>query len=161
MVAIIAFIGFFMIDFLGIDGINEQENKTSFSDIDNKTTREIEFNPTLKEVKRVVYEDNTEMEEFDFYDYNCVEYSYSLVNAFLEEGIYSCITEIVFIDDSAHANVVVNTSDYGLVYIEPQDDYILTEMFVGQNYCDLVEWEGCDDTWKIQDIKTCFKSFYG
>jgi hypothetical protein len=97
---------------------------------------------------------------YDENNFNCAEYSFGLIQAFRDEKIYSCIAWLVFNDDTAHAIVAVETFDYGIIYIEPQDDNIITYgLDKNDNYCDVVNWD-CD--WKIEKIKSCFSEInYG
>ena len=124
----------------------------------------LESNPTYEQIKEILAEDRLDEQEdiFDEKEFNCVEYSYYVVQLLRKNNIYSCITELNFIESHAHANVAVNTSDYGVVYIEPQDDEMIIGLSVGQNYCEQVKWDVkyniiCPDSWEITHIKDCFK----
>jgi hypothetical protein len=114
----------------------------------------IDYTPTLKEVKDILknYEDN---ENYDEDYYNCVDYSQSLIKEFRENKIYACITNIYF-EDGGHANVAVETSDRGIIYIEPQGEEVIYTLNEGDDYCDKVDWYCEEDDWKIEIIKNCF-----
>lgn len=113
----------------------------------------IDYSPTFNEVMEVVKNNNIENKEYDDETFACVEFSNNLVRAFQEEKIYSCATELWFEDGGAHANVVVNTSDKGIIYIEPQDDMIIYDLEVGDDYCEKVDWY-CN--FIITHIKHCY-----
>jgi hypothetical protein len=114
----------------------------------------IDYKPTFKEVKEVLrnYNDNT---RYDDEDYNCVDYSQTLVKKFKENKIYSCMVNIYF-KEGAHANVAVETSDKGVIYIEPQDKIILYELNIGEDYCDKMNWYCEKGEWEIEYFKSCF-----
>jgi len=145
--------------------INEQElnEKITQAEIKNEelSKREvIDFRPTLKQVEKVIQKNKINEVIYDEDNFNCAEYSFGLIQAFRDEKIYSCIVWLVFNDDTAHAIVAVETFDYGIIYIEPQDDNIITYgLDKNDNYCDVVNWD-CD--WKIEKIKSCFSEInYG
>jgi hypothetical protein len=113
------------------------------------------MNPTHAEVVSLVRRNKIDEVPYNEDTFNCVEYSFGLFNAFLEEKIHSCVTWIIFDVDAeaSHAIVAVNTSDKGVIYIEPQTDKIIYEMNLGDNYCDLVNWD-CD--WELTKIQSCY-----
>ena len=160
----------FLIVILIIFGLNhsiqlketyEEEIKNHESEMDNlKKIHEekiasmsaIDYSPTLNEVMEVVRNNNIENKEYDDETFACVEFSNNLVRAFQEDKIYSCAVELWF-EDGAHALVVANTSDKGIIYIEPQDDTIIYDLNIGDDYCEKVDWD-CD--WTITHIKSCY-----
>jgi len=112
-----------------------------------------DMSPTFSKVKILVRENQIDKAEYNE-DFNCVEFSFGLIKAFAEEKMYSCIAWIIFTNGTeSHSLVAVNTSDEGLIYIEPQEDKIMKELSAGENYCKKVGWD-CD--WKIEKIKSCF-----
>ena len=115
----------------------------------------IDYSPTLSEVKEVIKNNKIENMEYDDEAFNCVEFSNNLVKAFQEAKIYSCVTELWF-EEGAHANVVVNTSDRGIIYIEPQDDKIIYNLEIGDDYCDKVDWNCEQEDWELTHIKHCY-----
>jgi cell division protein FtsB len=115
----------------------------------------IDYNPTFNEVKEVLrnYEN---YKEYDEEEYNCVDYSQALVKEFQENKIYSCLTNMYLSGTYGHINVAVETSDKGVIYIEPQDETIIYELNSGDDYCDKVGWYCEEDDWKINHLKSCF-----
>lgn len=111
----------------------------------------MEFSPSINDVRRALEEDKIDKVVYSD-DFNCVEFSFGLVKALKERGIYSCIAWVIF-ENGSHALVAVNTSHYGVIYIEPQTDKIIWDLKEGDDYCDAAGWN-CD--WKIQKIKSCF-----
>jgi len=112
----------------------------------------IDYSPTLSEVKEVIKNNKIENIEYEDETFSCVEFSNNLVKAFQEAKIYACVTELWF-EEGAHANVVVNTSDKGIIYIEPQDDTIIYNLEIGDDYCDKIDWN-CE--WELTHIKHCY-----
>ena len=147
-----------------INNLNEEINniaKDYVLEIDSLKTMQkekidgmsaIDYLPTLSEVKEVIKNNKIENKEYDDEAFNCVEFSHNLIKAFQEAKIYACITELWF-EEGAHANVVVNTSDKGIIYIEPQDDKIIYNLEIGDDYCDKIDWN-CE--WELTHIKHCY-----
>lgn len=114
------------------------------------------INPSYKELKRFINKDHTDdlhwTEEFD-----CSEFSYTFIKNFAKEGFYASGVELEFYksdEEYGHIIVVVNTTDRGLIYVEPQDDITIKNIDIGDNYCDLVYWN-CD--WEIYKVSSCFE----
>ena len=107
---------------------------------------------SFKEVLEFIHEDKTNLHAYDETNFNCVDYADMLIRNAMQEGIFMCSVYLLF-NDGAHSIVAVNTTDKGIVYIEPQDDSVIFDLKVGDNYCKKVGWS-C--TWIIKDIKTCF-----
>ena len=60
---------------------------------------------------------------------------------FTEKDHFSCITILTFENEKfGHIIIAVNTSDYGLVYVEPQSDKIIYSLEIGDDYCKKVNW---------------------
>ena len=112
-------------------------------------------NPTYSELLKFIARDATNYNDYIEGEYTCVDFANTLVKNLMKEGYFACTARVEF-EDVAHAIVVVNTTDKGLVYIEPQDDSIIKEINVGDNYCSLVNW---DCYWTIIRICDCFTVF--
>jgi hypothetical protein len=110
-----------------------------------------DMNPTLEDVERNLEE--VSVSDLRKENYTCIEYSTTLINRFLENNIHSCYAWLITGVDVGHAVVTVNTSDYGIIYIEPQTDEILFNISEGYPYCEKLNWN-CN--WTITQIKSCF-----
>jgi len=110
-------------------------------------------NPTYSQLVDFINRDDTEKREYDNETFNCADFTNLFIQNFAKEGFFSCFTELVYTNDEAHAIVAVNTTDRGLVYVEPQDDKIVFDLKVGDDYCEKVNWR-CHDV--IKHIKSCF-----
>ena len=109
--------------------------------------------PTLKDVKTFLRKDKTDENLYiGNSKYDCTQFSNTLVRNALKENILMCAVEINYRSDCSHMIVAVNTSDKGLIYIEPQNDKIV-ELKIGIN-----EWLDDDDYVKGWD--SCFERVY-
>jgi len=88
--------------------------------------------PTYRQMKDFLATDTTDANEYDLKTYNCTDYSSSVIDAAAKQKTRCAYVSIDY-PDSAHAIVAFNTTDRGIVYIEPQsDDEVLLE--VGKHY---------------------------
>jgi uncharacterized protein YoxC len=110
--------------------------------------------PPYSELVQFIVEDRTDAMTYINNSFVCTDFANMFIANFKKKGYYSCLTELVF-EDGAHAIVAVNTTDRGLLYVEPQSDGIITSLKVGDNYCSKVDWN-C--YWEIKYIKSCFSS---
>lgn len=119
----------------------------------------IDYNPPLKKVREIVEETDVDRNTYVEGEYNCAEFSYDLVNEFLERDVHSCSVELIFNDDSAHGLVALNTSDKGVIYVEPQDDKIIYNLEKGDDYCEKADWYcKIGEDWEIKKVKSCYDS---
>jgi len=129
---------------------------TMQKDIWNLRDRKIiNMNPTLKQVKEFMINDYTDEIEWSE-EYDCTEISNIWISNALNknEGFFSCTTELEFKQNEGHIIVSINTSDQGIIYIEPQKDKIIYNLEVGNNYCNKVNWK-CE--YIINKITNCFE----
>jgi len=114
------------------------------------------YNPSLNLLENFLKLDNTSEYKYTS-DFRCSSFSSMLVNHLRNHHIFGCMTSVWFFDGKGHSIVAVNTSDYGVVFVEPQSDKIIMNLTPGQNYCDRVGWV-CKDKadWKIEKIIDCF-----
>ena len=158
--------------FVILDSINSLYNETNKTrnNIDSLKNRidELEYqirrlnvkvsqkgltNPSMEELEQFIYEDDTDKKEYKNKTFECTEFANTFVKNFAEKGYFSCVAYVLF-ENSAHAIVAVNTTDYGLVYVEPQADKIIYDLNVNENYCEKLNW-ACN--WKIEKISSCFE----
>jgi uncharacterized protein YoxC len=109
-------------------------------------------NPPYSELVQFIVEDRTDAMAYTNNSFVCTDFANMFIANFKKKGYYSCFTELVF-EEGAHAIVAVNTTDRGLMYVEPQSDGIIMSLKVGENYCSKVDW---DCYWEIKYIKSCF-----
>jgi hypothetical protein len=115
----------------------------------------ISFNPSYNEIERIIDEDDSHLMKYDELHFNCVDFTHRVIQKYFEKGIYSCMTTLYFEDGLSHANVAINTSDRGVIYIEPQTKVILDELTLNKDYCDYVNFD-CDEPWILIEYKSCF-----
>jgi len=101
--------------------------------------------PTYEEALEFVSSDKTDRNPYVEEEYTCVNFAGDFKNnAFIAE--YRCGLVYIEFTDSAHAIVCFNTTDEGLIFVEPQDDELVT-LTVGQPYYDRTRYEiTFDDT---------------
>ena len=91
--------------------------------------------PTYTEVIMFVASDRTNENEYIIGEYVCWNFAADFeANAF-QQGYKVGFVYIEFVD-GAHAIACFNTTDNGLIFIEPQDDHIMTSLTIDENYWD-------------------------
>ena len=107
--------------------------------------------PTYGEMKAFLAADQTDMHEYDVDGYNCVDYSKDVCNNAFNAG-YRC--GFVYIELSgpyAHVIVCFNTTDCGIIFIEPQYDCEVT-LEIGESYGSNPQSQSSDDIIMSYDI---------
>jgi hypothetical protein len=112
---------------------------------------------TWKELADFLVRDHTNWKPYDAKDYNCMDYAIDLVNNARAENIKSWIVGVDFISgETGHAFVAFDTSDRGVIFVEPQADYTYSNLKVGLDLCD--DW-GKSACWgvvkKIEYYEMC------
>jgi len=105
-------------------------------------------NPSMLEVYDFIFSDKTDENEYVIDEYTCVNFAADFKENAFEMG-YLCYYVSLRFPDGGHALVAFNTTDRGLVYIEPQDDGIV-EPQIGQIL--YPEWESPDFNYTTLDI---------
>jgi phage pi2 protein 07 len=118
--------------------IYEVDNKvrdvsSRLEDLSQKTIKA----PSLQILKDFIKEDDTDKMQYVEGKFECADFSYRFMMNFLKKGYFSCVSYVES-EDKAHAIVAVNTTDAGIVYVEPQYDKIIYDLEVGDNYCEKV-----------------------
>lgn len=108
--------------------------------------------PTLSELKEFLRKDKTDTIEWST-DFDCTEFSSLLVSRLRDKGYYACTTELELAHKGGHIIVAINIQDYGVVYVEPQNDAIIYDLEANTDYCDYHNW---DCNWYIERITHCW-----
>ena len=88
----------------------------------SSTSQEVVLkNPTFKELRDFILRDPTNRNEFVLNQYECRHFA-TEVNNNAEANDLRCAFVLLCYDRGQHAVVAFNTTDRGLVYIEPQTD---------------------------------------
>ena len=96
-------------------------NAVSSEGVDS-TSQAIELkNPTFQELRDFILRDPTNRNEFVLNQYECRHYATEVNNNAEAEGL-RCAFVLLCYDRGQHAVVAFDTTDRGLVYIEPQTD---------------------------------------
>ena len=78
--------------------------------------------PTYKEMMDFLYADLTDRKTYVIDVYDCKHFSRDVNNAAQEKGLRCAIVLIRFPDAPGHMLVAFQTTDQGIVFIEPQND---------------------------------------
>lgn len=95
-------------------------------------------NPTHEETMQFIEIDQTDKNEYDEETYTCANFASDVKNHAFEEG-YRCGYVIINFPTSSHAIVCFDTIDEGMIFIEPQDDAVVT-VVIGQHYWDRTKY---------------------
>jgi hypothetical protein len=93
--------------------------------------------PTYRELKSFIAADRTDENEYIVDSYVCEDFSADVKVHAMQQKIRCAYVSIRFIGDKAHAIVAFNTTDKGIVYIEPQSDEEVN-LQAGKHY-----WQQC------------------
>jgi hypothetical protein len=103
----------------------------------NAETDKVYQRITWKELADFLVRDHTNWKTYDAKNYNCMDYAIDLVNNARAENIKSWIVGVDFISgETGHAFVAFDTSDRGVIFVEPQEDFTYSNLKVGLNLCD-------------------------
>lgn len=80
--------------------------------------------PTYQEALQFICSDQTDKNQYNE-SYTCINFADDLLNNALNEG-YRCGYVTIEFPDARHAIVCLNTTDNGLIFLEPQNDEIIT-----------------------------------
>ena len=78
--------------------------------------------PTYDMVMDFLADDRTNSKHYDATDYNCTDYSADVKANAADEGIRCAYVTIRFVEEKGHSIVAFDTTDEGLIFIEPQTD---------------------------------------
>jgi hypothetical protein len=90
--------------------------------------------PTYREMLNFIALDQTDKNTFIEENYTCLNFAVDVKNNAFLKG-YKCGLVYIVFTSSAHTIVCFNTTDQGLIYIEPQNDAIVKPI-AGQPYWD-------------------------
>lgn len=107
-------------------------------------------NPSMLDVYDFIEDDRTDENEYIIGEYTCRNFAIDLKFNSFKIG-YLCYYTIVNFPESSHAIVSFNTTDRGLVYIEPQNDDIM-EPQIGNVYWDRTKYSEISYNDTIIDI---------
>jgi hypothetical protein len=93
--------------------------------------------PSYAEMKAFLEQDETSEQEYLRNEYICVDFAANVKANAAEEGIRCAYVVIEYLGTNGHAIVAFDTTDRGLVYIEPQFDWDV-ELEIGRRYYECV-----------------------
>jgi hypothetical protein len=87
--------------------------------------------PTYQEALQFISSDQTDKNQYN-QSYTCINFANDFVNNALNQR-YRCGFVLIDFPESCHAIACFNTSDRGLIFVEPQTDELVT-LSTGQQY---------------------------
>jgi len=120
------------------------ENLSYIEDLENGTCPECPgcepepYNVTQADIEAFLLDDTTDSEIYDSQNFTCIDFSAMLNNNSVANDIETCFIHLYFYNGSRHALVGFNTTDAGIVYVEPQSDEWVVNLTVGNDY-----WTDC------------------
>jgi hypothetical protein len=87
--------------------------------------------PTYHELVKFINQDTINENEYNE-TYTCLQFSLDLYKNAYNSGIRSGFV-LIFFDNNSHLVNCFNTTDYGIIYVEPQTDAIVT-LKIGEKY---------------------------
>ncbi len=107
--------------------------------------------PTYREALAFIASDPTDLNEYTD-TYTCHDFTADVKNSAFTLG-YRCGYVYILLEEGAHAIVCFQTTDRGIIFIEPQDDRIV-ELEVGEPYWDRTYYlpPSFDDTIVSYDV---------
>jgi len=93
--------------------------------------------PMFTEVLIFTFSDSTDEHEYVSGNYTCVDFANDFKHNAFEHGFRCGLVTIKFESGLSHRINVFNTTDYGLIFVEPQTDEIMFSLKIGERY-----WNG-------------------
>jgi hypothetical protein len=94
--------------------------------------------PSYQEMTDFLEQDKTDKQEYSESDYVCVDFGADVKANAAKEGLRCAYVAIEYLGGTGHIIVAFDTSDRGLVYIEPQFDWEV-EPEIGRRYYQCVK----------------------
>jgi hypothetical protein len=93
-------------------------------------------NPTYQEMKTFLAQDSTNTNSYLEDTYVCVDFAAAVNSGAEAKGIRCAVVDIFYPDGYGHTIVAFDTTDRGLIYVEPQFDQEV-KLVVGRSYSQL------------------------
>jgi hypothetical protein len=90
-------------------------------------------NPTYQEMKTFLAQDTTDLNKYAPDEYICTDFAAAVNNNADTEGVRCAIVDIFYPEGYGHTIVAFETTDKGLIFIEPQFDQEV-KLTIGQSY---------------------------
>jgi len=112
----------------------EISNKINFL---RNSTKYQKYNPTYEQAIEFIRNDSTNNNSYLYDKYNCVYFSKDVNNNAEKQNISCAYLRLNLKGNEPHALVAFNTTDKGIIFIEPQTDEIVN-LQIGKDY-----WAEC------------------
>ena len=120
----------------GIKNLNSEQIKNMAYLLTNQE-KLYSKNPTYQEAINFINNDSTDSNKYNYAFYNCVHFSRDVNNNAEKQGYRCAFIKVNMSGGTKHALIAFNTSDNGLLFIEPQTDQIVI-LNIGEDY-----WSKC------------------
>lgn len=90
-------------------------------------------NPTYQEMKTFLAQDTTDLNKYAPDEYICTDFAAAVNNNADTEGVRCAIVDVFYPEGYGHTIVAFETTDKGLIFIEPQFDQEV-KLTIGQSY---------------------------
>lgn len=108
---------------------------------------------TWQELTTFLSNDHTNWNAYDEDTYTCVNFAMDLQANAEKKNLHAWLVGVVFDpEESGHAFVAFETSDKGVVWIEPQDDYAYASVAIGKPLCMVVDTSACWEDGNVTEI---------
>ena len=95
-------------------------------------------NPTFLEVSEFIAQDKTDELNYENEKFTCKDFAQVVNNNAEKKGIRCAYVLLGFVGNVSHGIIGFNTTDKGMVYIEPQTDEWIQNLEIGKDY-----WTDC------------------
>ncbi|OGN95205.1 MAG: hypothetical protein A2Z75_02345 [Chloroflexi bacterium RBG_13_50_10] len=93
----------------------------------------VTLNPTYQEMKAFLAQDESDLKQYKENEYVCTDFAAAVNNNADANGIRCAVVDIFYPEGYGHTIVAFDTTDKGLIFIEPQFDKEV-KLIVGQSY---------------------------
>jgi hypothetical protein len=109
-------------------------------------------NLSWQQLTQFLSDDHTNWHEYDLEDYNCMDFAIDLVANARYDNINAKIVTVQFVGQPlGHAFVAFETSDRGMVFVEPQGDNTYSNVDIGNDLCD--DWGDFECMGTIESVE--------
>ena len=141
------------------DTVTDLNYEIAYRSVIFKESDRLLMSPTINHVEAFLKKDKTNRNNYTAVEYDCTQFSMDTVRNAMKQGIYACVVSITYEDNetkdrTGHSIIAFNTSDFGVIYFEPQADGIVN-LKLGENF-NCLNYNECDSNKTIIGWYSCF-----